>query len=75
MMIQSYQDFEDRITGAINSRDWKFSSRILGIELEEEQEKSKLIKECEVQILGSGITPLVKDDILIFFIISMLRGE
>ena len=40
---------------AINSGCWKFSSHILGTKLEEEQAKSRHVKECGVQILGYGI--------------------
>ena len=50
--MKPYQDFQDRISNAINSGGWKFSSQILGAELEEEQAKSNVLKDCGVQILG-----------------------
>ena len=43
-MIQPYQDFQDRIKSVIHSGDWKFSSQILGVKLEEEQVKSERVE-------------------------------
>ena len=58
----------------MNSGDWKSLSQILGVELEEEQAKSGHVEECRhsVKVLYvKSPSPCVKDDILIFFILSM----
>ena len=69
-MIYPYQDFQDRISKAINLGGWKFPSQILRAELEEERSPDILKSvECKysVEVFQVKIlSPCVKDDVLYF---------
>ena len=51
-MIQLYQDFQDRISSAINLGLWKLLIMDFESGLEEEKAKSRCVEECRVQIIS-----------------------